>query len=148
MRHAEDLFDDVGTSGTRGVSRQINVADPNDPANLIDLSKLVIFDPKTKNQFTKLRDTVSPLIASNTTKPHYVVFLQELTKELCKDLKSDEIKKVSSGLTTLANEKMKEEKAADKGGKKTKAQKTKIGLNAARDTSARADTATYDEMAE
>jgi translation initiation factor 3 subunit J len=40
---------------------------------------------------------------------------------------------------------MKEEKAQEKGGKKTKAAKTKTTLNASRDTGVRADTAAYDD---
>lgn len=45
---------------------------------------------------------------------------------------SAEIKKIASALTTASNEKMREERAADKGNKKTKAAKTKISLNASR----------------
>jgi len=40
---------------------------------------------------------------------------------------------------------MKEEKAAEKGGKKTKAAKTKTSLVATRDVSYKADTSTYDD---
>ena len=59
---------------------------------------------------------------------------------------SSEIKKVASAMTALSNEKMKEEKALDKSGKKTKAQKTKTSLAAGRDMGrGMADTATYDE---
>ena len=58
---------------------------------------------------------------------------------------SEQIKKIASGLTTLSNEKMKEEKAAEKGGKKTKAAKTKTTLNASRDVSLKADTRAYDD---
>jgi translation initiation factor 3 subunit J len=146
--HAQDLFGDVGISNNRGAAKRITLSDPNDPTSTIDLSSLAIFDPKTKDQFTKLRETLAPLLVQNAKKPQYVVFLQEFTKAICKELKSDEIKKVSSGLTTLSNEKLKEEKAAEKGGKKTKAQKNKVALNAARDTSFRADTAAYDDLNE
>lgn len=112
---------------------------------MIDLSKLKIFNPVTKDQFNKLRDTLVPLIANNTKKPQYGLFLQDFYKQLAKDLPSNEIKKLSSGLTTLSNEKMKEEKAAEKGGKKSKAAKTKNTLNANRDIAVKADTATYDD---
>lgn len=54
---------------------------------------------------------------------------------------SHEIKKVASSLTAASNEKMKEEKAADKGGKKSKAAKTKTSLVASRET---VDTTAYD----
>lgn len=69
-----------------------------------------------------------PIISGSHKKPHYALFLQEFTKQLAKDLPSDQIKKISSTLTALSNEKLKEEKAGEKGAKKTKAQKTKTQL--------------------
>ena len=73
--------------------------------------------------------------------------MQEFTKQIVNDLPSDQIKKIASGLTTLSNEKMKEEKAAEKGGKKTKAAKNKATLVANRDVSTRADATAYgDEL--
>ena len=64
---------------------------------------------------------------------------------MAKDLPSDQIKKIASGLTALSNEKMKEEKAADRTGKKSKAQKTKVALVASRNTSTAADVNAYDD---
>ena len=66
-------------------------------------------------------------------------------KQLARELSSEQIKKVTSGLTTIMNEKMKEEKAADKGGKKTKAAKTKATLSANRDVAHKADITSYDD---
>ena len=66
-------------------------------------------------------------------------------KQICQDMPSSEIKKVASAITALSNEKLKEEKALDKTGKKTKAQKTKTTLSAGRDIGRTADTAAYDE---
>merc|ERR1712093_731458 len=83
-------------------------------------------------------------VAANK-KAQYVIFLQEFTKQLAKDLPSDQIKKIASTLTALSNEKMKEEKNAEKGGKKSKAQKTKVALVASRNVSAVADTQAYDD---
>lgn len=96
------------------------------------MTALPLFDPKTKLQFEKLRDTLVPVLGNNSKKAHYVIFLQEFTKQLAKDLPSDQIKKIASTLTALSNEKMKEEKLAEKGGKKSKAQKTKVTLVASR----------------
>jgi translation initiation factor 3 subunit J len=45
----------------------------------------------------------------------------------------------------MSNEKMKEEKAAEKGGKKSKAAKTKPSVVATKDISSRADTMAYDD---
>ncbi|KAF2733752.1 translation initiation factor eIF3 subunit [Polyplosphaeria fusca] len=146
LRHAEDLFGGAGGGVTkRSAGKPVTLQDSEDPTKVVDLSALGIFNPTTKDQFLKLRETLSPLLANNAKKAHYVLFLQEFTKQICKDLPSDQIKKISSGLTTLGNEKMKEEKAAEKGGKKSKAAKTKSSLVATRDVSYKADTATYDD---
>jgi translation initiation factor 3 subunit J len=92
-----------------------------------------------------MRETLVPVISNNAKKAQYIIFLQEFTKQLAKDLPSDQIKKIASTLTALSNEKLKEEKAAEKGGKKSKAQKTKVALVASRNTSTTADTTAYDD---
>lgn len=144
---AEDLFGElaIGGGSKRSATKPVVLADPKDSNNSIDLSTLKIFNPSTKDDFHKLRDTLAPLLAMNSKKPQYAIFLVEFCKQISKELPSDQIKKVSSGLTTLSNEKMKEEKAAEKTGKKSKAAKTKTSLNATRDVAYKADTATYDE---
>ncbi|KAH9888194.1 translation initiation factor eIF3 subunit [Xylariomycetidae sp. FL2044] len=132
LKHAEDLFGDAGISLSNG--RKATAAgsaipiDPSDPNKTVDLSSLPLFHPQTKLQFENMRNVLTPIIANNYKKAHYTLFLQEFAKQLAKDLPSDQIKKISSSLTALGNEKMKEEKNADKGGKKTKAQKTKVAV--------------------
>jgi translation initiation factor 3 subunit J len=149
LRHAEDLFGNLGISNNRAAGKHITLqSDPNDPTDAIDLSRLKLFDPNTKEQFATLRETLVPLISKNAKKAQYTLFMQEFAKQICKDLPSDQIKKIASGLTTLSNEKMKEEKAVEKGGKKTKAAKTKTSLSAARDISHKADTTVYDDLDE
>ncbi|EMR62851.1 putative translation initiation factor eif3 subunit protein [Eutypa lata UCREL1] len=153
LKHAADLFGDAGLSvgvSKSGGRKSTTVGsavpiDPKDPSKTIDLSVLPLFNPQTKAQFEKMRNTLVPIIGGNYKKAHYALFLQEFAKQLAKDLPSDSIKKVASTLTALGNEKMKEEKAAEKGGKKTKAQKTKTSLvtNRANTT----DLGTYDDAA-
>ncbi|KAK6586630.1 hypothetical protein PZA11_001687 [Diplocarpon coronariae] len=147
LKHAEDLFGNIGISNSRKVTTAANAVqvDSKDPTATVDLTALPLFDPKTKLQFEKLRDTLVPVISNNSKKAQYVIFLQEFTKQLAKDLPSDQIKKIASTLTALGNEKMKEEKIAEKGGKKSKAQKTKVALVANRNVSAMADTQAYDD---
>lgn len=147
LKHAEDLFGEVGIKH-RSTPKTIIVADTLDPTSSIDLSSLALFNPVGKDQFLMLRETLVPLLASNSKKGPYLLFMQEFTKQIVNDLPSSEIKKIASGLTTLSNEKMKEEKAAEKGGKKTKAAKNKATLAASRDVSTRADTTLYDDMDE
>jgi translation initiation factor 3 subunit J len=147
LKHAEDLFGNIGISNSRKVTTAANAVqvDSKDPTSTVDLTALPLFDPKTKLQFEKLRDTLVPVISNNSKKAQYMIFLQEFTKQLAKDLPSDQIKKIASTLTTLSNEKMKEEKAAEKGGKKSKAQKTKVALVASRNTTTTADVNAYDD---
>jgi len=104
-----------------------------------------LFNPNTKTQFEALRNTMIPVIAQNSKKAHYALFLQEFSKQLAKDLPSDQIKKIASTLTALSNEKLKEEKAAEKGGKKSKAAKSKTTLAGVSRGGVAADTTTYDD---
>ncbi|CZT03515.1 hypothetical protein WAI453_012294 [Rhynchosporium graminicola] len=145
LKHAEDMFGNIGISNSRKATTAANavVVDSKNPTAVVDLTALPLFDPKTKLQFEKLRDTLVPVISNNNKKAQYVIFLQEFTKQLAKDLPSDQIKKIASTLTALGNEKMKEEKLAEKGGKKSKAQKSKVTLVASRNVSAVADTQDY-----
>ena len=143
LKHAEDMFGNIGINKSRSDTKGVVVVDSSDPTSAIDLSSLPLFNPTTKDQFLKLRETLTPILASNSKKAHYTLFMQEFTKQIVKDLPSDQIKKIASGLTTLSNEKMKEEKAAEKGGKKSKAAKSKATLVANRDTSYKADTTSY-----
>ena len=145
LKHAEDLFGNIGISKDRSANKAaVTVTtDPSDPTKAVDLSTLSIFNPSTKDQFLKLREALVPILTANSKKAHYTMFLQEFTKQIVNDLPSEQIKKIASGLATLSNEKMKEEKLAEKGGKKSKAAKTKAALVATRDVSSRADTTLY-----
>jgi translation initiation factor 3 subunit J len=147
LKHAEDLFGGAGLGFSNGRKATTTASaiplDSSDPNKTVDLASLPLFKPSTKAQFETLRNTMVPIIGSSSKKAHYTLFLQEFTKQLAKDLPSDQIKKIASTLTALSNEKMKEEKAAEKGGKKTKAQKTKTQLVTARTTTA--DVGTYED---
>jgi translation initiation factor 3 subunit J len=145
LANAEDLFSGIGISKNRGAAKPVTIQEGEDPASAIDLSKLQLFNPTTLQQFTQLRETLVPLFNANGKKPQYASFLQELTKQIVRDLNSEQVKKIASGLTTISNEKLKDEKAADKGGKKTKAAKTKTTLSAGRDISSKADITSYDD---
>ncbi|KAK4100899.1 translation initiation factor eIF3 subunit [Parathielavia hyrcaniae] len=131
LKHAEDLFAGVGANlGGRKATLAGSAVpvDASDPTKTVDLSDLPLFNPANKAQFENLRNVMGPILSNSAKKPHYTAFLQDFVKQLAKDLPSDQIKKVTSSLTALGNEKMKEEKAADKGGKKSKAAKTKASL--------------------
>ncbi|KAL2120375.1 hypothetical protein VTJ04DRAFT_4401 [Mycothermus thermophilus] len=148
LKHAEDLFANIGISSGRKATTAGSAVpiDPNDPTKTVDLSELPLFKPGTKAQFEELRNVLGPIISASAKKPHYVLFLQEFVKQLARDLPSEQIKKIASTLTALSNEKMKEEKAALGGGKKSKASKTKTSLAGVTRGGGIADmTATYDD---
>lgn len=144
LKNAEDLFAGIGVSNARG-AKPVTVQSGEDPTDMVDLSKLKLFSPNNVQQFAQLRETLVPLITANSKKPQYVSFATELSKQLVKELSSDQVKKIASGLTTISNEKMAAEKAAEKGGKKTKAAKTKVALSANRDVAHKADVTNYDD---
>lgn len=147
LRHAEDLFGSIGISSGRKATTAGSAVpiDASDPSKTVDLSALPLFKPGTKLQFEQLRNVLGPILSGSSKKAHYTLFLQEFTKQLAKELPSDQIKKIASTLTALSNEKMKEEKAADKGGKKSKAAKTKTSLAGVSRGGGMADTAAYDD---
>lgn len=141
LKHAEDLFGDIGVPKQRSTAK--GVIEGAEPNSTIDLGALPFFNPTTKDQFQRLRDTLAPILAANNKKGPYALFLQDFYKQLAKDLPSEQIKKLASTMTALGNEKMKEEKAADKSGKRSKAQKTKTTLAVGRNATTRADTTSY-----
>ncbi|KAK5124006.1 hypothetical protein LTR85_002203 [Meristemomyces frigidus] len=146
LKFAEDLFGGAGGVPANRVAKPVTVVlEDSDPSQAIDLSSLKLFSPTSAPQFMKLRETLVPLLTANAKKPQYPLFMPDFCKQLCKEMNSDQIKKVASMLSTLSNEKMKEEKSADKGGKKSKAAKTKSSLNANRNVAHMADTAAYDD---
>jgi len=145
LRNAEDMFGNIGISSNRGAPKAVTVQETEDPASAVDLSGMKLFKPSTPADFKKLNETLTGLLTQHSKKPQYALFMQDFAKQLVKDLNSDQIRKVATGLSTMSNEKMKEEKAAEKGGKKTKAAKTKPSVVASKDVSSRADTMAYDD---
>ncbi|KAI1914729.1 Translation initiation factor 3 subunit J component [Ophidiomyces ophidiicola] len=142
LMHAEDLMGNIDINRSRSAPKKSVISDKDDPTKSIDLSAIPLFKPATKAQFALLTETLAPLLAAQSKKPQYSLWVQEFTKQLVKELPSTEIKKVASALTAASNEKMKEEKAADKGGKKSKAAKTKTSLVTSHAN--RADLTAYD----
>ncbi|KKK23378.1 hypothetical protein ARAM_006795 [Aspergillus rambellii] len=143
LKHAEDLFGDIDLNRNRGKNKAIVINDSADPTQAVDLSAMPLFKPTTKEQFERLTSTLGPLLTLHSKKPQYALWMPEFAKHLAKEMSSADIKKAASALTTLSNEKMREERAADKGSKKTKAAKTKVSLVASRDN--RIDSTSYDD---
>lgn len=150
MKNAQDLLGDVDihprSRNAGGASKAIVIEDKKNPGQSIDLSSIPLFKPSTKTDFDALSEALVPLLRASTARPHYALWISGFVKSICQDLPSAEIKKVGSQITALSNEKMKEEKAQDKTGKKSKAAKTKTTLAAGRDIGrGAADTTAYDD---
>ncbi|KAF7846372.1 hypothetical protein BT93_L4489 [Corymbia citriodora subsp. variegata] len=146
LQHADSLMNvGMGNMTARG-EKPIVVASKDKPGEAVDLSALSLFQPATKTQFEALSEVLVPLLRSSSSKPHYTIWLQNFVKQISQDVPSAEIKKVASQLTALSNEKMKEEKARDGTGKKTKAAKTKTSANLGRGIGrGEADTGSYED---
>lgn len=93
----------------------------------LDIKSILNANPKTKEDFTVLsRQIFELVIKRHQDKPLYAAFVEAHAKELANPLRDVEVRKVATGLTTLANEKQRE--AKDKtSGKKKKAAKPVLG---------------------
>ena len=143
LKHAQDLIGDIDINKSRSVLKATVITDSNDPTKALDLSAIPLFRPTTKAQFAELTNALIPLLTAQSKKPPYSLWVQDFAKQLVKELPSTEIKKVASAMTAASNEKLREEKAADKGSKKTKAAKTKTSLVTSRGGGSRADITAY-----
>ena len=145
LKHAQDLLSNAGLGPTSRTAKAVVIEDKANPGQTIDLSKYPLFRPATKSQFDALSATLVPLLTAASSKPHYALWVGNFIKQICADLPSAEIKKAASGLTAFSNEKMKDEKEKEKGGKKSKA-KGKTTLAATRDMGRGvADTTSYED---
>jgi len=107
-----------------------------------ELDSLMSFQPRTKDDFQKLSDRIIEFIMKrHQDKPLYPIFIEHHARALAVPLKDVEVRKVASGLTTLANEKQKEQRDKASGKKKPKAA-SKPGLSG---TKSKLDTRVYDE---
>jgi len=75
--------------------------------------------PVSKEDYDSMRRLLVAKLTPNDKSVYYLPFLEELLRDLAANLEADDIKRLSTTLTTLANEKLKLVKAA-KGGKKKK----------------------------
>ncbi|KAF9184170.1 Translation initiation factor 3 subunit J component [Haplosporangium sp. Z 11] len=81
-------------------------------------SKLETMKPKTKEQFNEFTTELVTLIQKHEKQGLYVSFLEGLFRELAQGVRDVDVRKFSSTLTTLANEKQKAAKEAQKNKKK------------------------------
>ena len=87
-----------------------------------ELDALISAQPRTKEDFQKLSAIIIEFIVKrHESKPLYPSFVEHFARALALPLKDVEVRKVASGLTTLANEKQKEQRDKASGKKKPKA---------------------------
>jgi len=122
MKNASDLFGATSIGST--------------PKDLADLLKA---NPKTKDEFVDFSNRIMEIVIKRVqNKPLYNQFVEHHIRQLATPMKDVEVRKAASVLTTLANEKQKEQR---EGGKKKKPGKPALGAVKA----GRADTKVYDE---
>ena len=100
------------------------------------------FNPRTKEQFDEFSTRLTTIITSVSHLPHYAMFVSGLVKAIAEPLGSDDVKKVTSGLTALGNEKLKTEKGAG-GKKKGGGKKPTLSVGAAKSVAPKFDTSNY-----
>ncbi|KAK7463392.1 Translation initiation factor 3 subunit J component [Stygiomarasmius scandens] len=127
LNNAADLF---GAAALGGTSSK-------------ELDSLLSFQPRTKEDFAKLSSMIIEFVVKrHQNKPLYATFVEHHVRELAQPLKDVEVRKAASGLTTLANEKQKEQRDKASGKKKKSAAKPALGGAKA---ASKLDTSVYDE---
>lgn len=92
---------------------------------------MVSAQPRTKEDFIDLSNKIVEFILKqHQSKPLYPTFVEHFVREVSQPLRDVEVRKAASGLTTLANEKQKEQRAG--GSKKKTKGAAKPGLGAAK----------------
>lgn len=104
LSHAADLFGGMAVSSSS------------------DINTLLNFNPRTKDDFQALSSKIIDVILKrHENKPLYAAFIEHHVRALAMPLKDIEVRKAASALTTLANEKQKEQRDKASGKKKSKA---------------------------
>jgi len=105
-----------------------------------EIQELMAFNPKTKEDFEAYsKKIIEAFIKKHQEKPLYATFVEMHVKALAQPLRDVDVRKAASGLTTLANEKQKEQRDKSSGKKKKKP-----ALSGTKG-SARVDTAAYED---
>jgi translation initiation factor 3 subunit J len=84
-----------------------------------DLDDILKSTPKSKEDFVALSDAIiAHIIKQHQDKPLYGTFIEHHVRALAAPLRDVEVRKAASGLTTLANEKQREQRDKLSGKKK------------------------------
>ena len=105
MDNAKDLFAGLSVNSTDDLSVK---------------SKLDRLDPKTSAEFDEFKTVLMERISPLESRTPYAAFVENLMRDLIIPLKVDDIRKLSSTLTAMMNEKQKQSKDASKKKKNSK----------------------------
>jgi len=83
--------------------------------NLTPLEKMT---PKTKDQFDEFQKALVEIISKHQKQGFYTTFLENLFRELSQPLNDFNVRKLSTALTTLSNDKQRQTKIAQQNKKK------------------------------
>ncbi|KAL5634704.1 hypothetical protein ACGC1H_002670 [Rhizoctonia solani] len=109
-----------------------------------ELAELATFNPRNKEDFQKLSNMIMEhVIQRHQSKPLYAAFVDLHVRALAESLRDVDIRKAASTLSTLANEKQKEQRDKASGKKKPKTALKPV-LGAAK-VNNKVDTSAYDE---
>jgi len=109
------------------------------------LDQLLNFKAETKDDYQRLSALIiENILKKHETQPLYHTFVEYHVRELAQPLKDVEVRKAATALTTLANEKQKEQKDKASGKKKPKTV-AKSTLGAGK-VVGKIDTRVYDEV--
>lgn len=70
------------------------------------------FTLESKEDFEKFRTDLVTKLADVSSQPFYSSFLEDLFRDLCVPLDTDDLKRISSSLTALYNEKLKAQRVS------------------------------------
>ncbi|XP_047317303.1 eukaryotic translation initiation factor 3 subunit J-like [Impatiens glandulifera] len=95
-------------------------------AKKVDEKSLDSFIPKSENDFLEYAELISHKLRPYEKSYHYIRLLKAVMRLSMSDLKAENSKEVASSVNTIANEKLKAEKEANAGKKKTGAKKKQL----------------------
>ena len=124
LENAASLLGAAGLGGERcQIATRLGCADDETcvGSSSKELDALLSADPRTKDDFQALSAQIIELVIKrHQNKPLYPSFVEYHVRQLAEPLKDLEVRKAASGLTTLANEKQKEQRDKASGKKKPK----------------------------
>lgn len=82
--------------------------------------------PVDPEDFAELSRRIAKKLKNYQTDEGYISFIRDLVPDLCSEMTSDEIKKISNPLVTLTHEKSRQEKEAKKLALQTSSKKTSL----------------------